>query len=304
MIKRSIIYGFLSIALYAHISWTDNFIFDIDGILLRTDSLNALKQIGLQNLLSVMITQKKSSSAIQCYIEKKFFDILDKAADCHGFSNNTEKQSYYINGKTLPFFISAWLHGDIAADEIRKLVLFFITNNPELFSSKKEQHLISNLVRMVFVPKNFVSSRKINKRAIAFVKMLKKEGHKLYILSNWDAESFELLRQRYKSFFDLFDGFLVSGSIHSVKPRETIYQTLIADYMLIAKDSWFIDDQADNIEAACNLAINGILCEHKNGSKKPDLYNLSQKIPCCCHMVRERKKFPRNISGLAKAMKN
>jgi FMN phosphatase YigB (HAD superfamily) len=282
MNNRCIIFCFLIVSLFLSPAWADNFIFDLDGVLFRTDSVAALKHIGLGNIIHTMLSLRKNSHAIQQYMETKFLEVLDKAAQEHGFDNSEkEHHAYYRDGQILPYFMGAWLRGAISGKDVSEKVINSINANPEWFRVKREAQLISNLVTLVFTPENLVKSRKINKRAADFVLARKKEGHKLYVLSNWDPDSFELLRRRYYRLFDLFDGLLISGTINSVKPSPLIYKTLLESHELIAGQSWFIDDQQENIVAACDLNIKGILCERRKGSKKPDFYLIGQKIPNC-----------------------
>ncbi len=89
---------------------------------------------------------------------------------------------------------------------------------------------------------------------------LKSYGYPLYGLSNWSAETFHLVLERYPV-FSLLDGYVISGEVHCVKPDEKIYRTLLERYALKAEECVFIDDRAENIAAARAIGMQGIVFE-------------------------------------------
>lgn len=79
----------------------------------------------------------------------------------------------------------------------------------------------------------------------------------LYLLSNAPVcfaeqlERFDVLRG--------FTGVVISGEIQIVKPDPGIYQHLLREYGLVPAESLFIDDLAENIEAARHCGMEGYL---------------------------------------------
>lgn len=86
---------------------------------------------------------------------------------------------------------------------------------------------------------------------------LKEKGYSLYLLSNFHQEAFEEVFHKY-DFFKLFDGKIISGFEHVVKPEKEIYQLLINRYHLEESQSIFIDDMLANIHTANDLGIQGV----------------------------------------------
>ncbi len=81
----------------------------------------------------------------------------------------------------------------------------------------------------------------------------------LYGLTNWSAETFPYALEHY-DFFALFEGkIVVSGDEKLIKPDPKIFKVLLHRYNLVAEESVFIDDNADNIETAKSL---GFTCVH------------------------------------------
>lgn len=257
----------------------ENFIFDLGGVLIDTDPIVSLRHMGLKNLAHCMIAFKKGPTAINQHIKAKFFEILDNIATMHSYTISSDNHNAYDeHGNTLPSLMCIWLAGTMQSDEIRTLALESIEQSPDWFDHTAEKQAIVNLITMVFTPEHFVASRKLYTNGIGFIKACKKQGHNVYVLSNWDTESFTLLQTKYAHLFDLFDGIVISGDSNAVKPSRTIYTTLLDRYNLDPQKCWFIDDQQENVTAACNVGINGILCTHTGPVKRPNFKRIAQQI--------------------------
>ncbi len=83
----------------------------------------------------------------------------------------------------------------------------------------------------------------------ALVRRLKSAGYGVYGLTNWSAETFPMVRDRY-GIFDELQGIVVSGEEHLLKPDPRIYRVLLSRYGLEAGESLFLDDNEANVEGA------------------------------------------------------
>ncbi len=92
------------------------------------------------------------------------------------------------------------------------------------------------------------------------LRALKRAGYGIYGLTNWSAETFPLIRDTYPVFGE-FDGIVVSGEEHLLKPDAAIYRCLIDRYGLQAEESIFIDDNAANVEAARGVGMKALQFE-------------------------------------------
>jgi 2-haloacid dehalogenase len=81
---------------------------------------------------------------------------------------------------------------------------------------------------------------------------IKELNYPCYVLSNWSAETYEGMEERYPFLKD-FDGKIISGRDFLIKPDPAIYQLAISRFDLIPEETLFIDDRLENIEAAKNL---------------------------------------------------
>ena len=69
--------------------------------------------------------------------------------------------------------------------------------------------------------------------------------------------SIAYLEQRH-TFWDVFDGIVISSRIKMVKPEIEIYEHLLNRYQLKPGDTVFIDDLQENLAAASSLGIQTI----------------------------------------------
>ncbi len=76
-------------------------------------------------------------------------------------------------------------------------------------------------------------------------------------LTNFARDNFEIARADYP-WLDLFDGVVVSGHERVVKPDPRIYRVLIQRYAVVPERAVFIDDRAENVQAARDLGFQGI----------------------------------------------
>ena len=106
---------------------------------------------------------------------------------------------------------------------------------------------------------------------VALLRKLK-EKYKLYGLTNWSAETFPIVFKQY-SFFQLFDGIVISGEEKLIKPDKKIFELILERYHLKAENSLFIDDNVNNIQAAKEMGFATIHVLEKTDLKR-ELYAL------------------------------
>jgi 2-haloacid dehalogenase len=85
--------------------------------------------------------------------------------------------------------------------------------------------------------------------SVACLRALKASGVKVYALSNFAAETFEIARTLYPV-LDEFDGRVISAHVGAIKPEPAIYERLEAMAGVAPDALFFIDDLAVNVQAA------------------------------------------------------
>lgn len=231
-------------------------IFDIGGVLAETKKITSARELGLRSIIWYYMSTGKSPRNIK----QRFYNFLDAITQTKGNEYGARDDQNIL----MPQLMCDWLKNTRSAKEIRTLVLSYIKANPQWFENKSEQVLLGNLAKLIFTPKKFIKTQSLVSEAKKFVRECKKKGYKVYILSNFDAASFGILLKEHKKFFSLFDGIIISGDVHMMKPQPQIY-TYFTDN-LIPENCVFIDDRPENIKAAQQQGIHGILCKHKNGT--------------------------------------
>ncbi len=84
---------------------------------------------------------------------------------------------------------------------------------------------------------------------VAILERLHARTLPLYVLSNFSAETFPPARRRF-AFFERFSGLVISGEEGMKKPDPRIYEVVIERFGLRPQSTLFIDDRADNAQAA------------------------------------------------------
>lgn len=91
-----------------------------------------------------------------------------------------------------------------------------------------------------------------------------KQGHRLFIVSNWSKQWYEFMLADPQSaqMFKLFDDIILGDAVGIKKPDPRIFDHLIEKHRLDPRQCIFIDDQIINLKAAQQAGISrGILCQ-------------------------------------------
>ncbi len=93
--------------------------------------------------------------------------------------------------------------------------------------------------------------------AETWVRYLKDKGYHVYILSNYATDTLERTEDEL-TFLKYVDGAVFSCQVKQIKPEPEIYKTLLGRYHLDPEKSVFLDDRAENCEAASKQGIHAI----------------------------------------------
>jgi putative hydrolase of the HAD superfamily len=124
----------------------------------------------------------------------------------------------------------------------------FIENDPEM-----EPYMRDFFEEMndLLIPFEYIDS---------WIESIKENGKSIYILSNWPKFVHEKFVKEM-GFLKKVDGYLLSYMENLTKPDPAYYQLLLDRYSLSAEHCVFVDDQKENIVAAEEMGIKGILNE-------------------------------------------
>ena len=144
---------------------------------------------------------------------------------------------------------------DLTEDEYSKLALFF-SNFERLDVSElsiedkiKECNIDSKLLdKYGDYLYNYFKYRKLNFNLLTLIKKLKINGYKVYVLSDNNKYAYNYYKNH--PLFQDFDGWIVSCEYKTIKKDGKLFNYLLEKYNLKSDESFFIDDNIDNIEVA------------------------------------------------------
>jgi epoxide hydrolase-like predicted phosphatase len=167
------------------------------------------------------------------------------------------RPSEYFDKKDYPENIKATILSDIfgsnewAMLDTGELSTSEVIDAIELKSSLKREeiaHIFNLRTDMMFPLDNNVK----------LLPELKKQGYRLYFLSNFPSDIFEEIRSGYY-FFKYFDGGIISGEVKFSKPDPRIYEILLEKYSLVPGECLFIDDLEVNVKGAQSVGMKGLV---------------------------------------------
>ena len=95
--------------------------------------------------------------------------------------------------------------------------------------------------------------------AIPTWKKLKREGYRVYVLSNACDRFYDYFPGSFP--LEEWDGVVVSSDVKLIKPDKAIYELILKKYDLVADECIFLDDRTENIQGANTVGMHGIRFE-------------------------------------------
>ncbi|TET06052.1 HAD family phosphatase [Candidatus Dependentiae bacterium] len=240
-----------ALGLYSTNCLSTNVVFDLGGVLFDINYglmyRHICKQAGF-TFLYYLLTKRENPR-----------DLLFQVLNDINLPDIEQKGACDEVGNPLPKALVHWLQGTASNQEIRDTVESVLEEDFSCYEAV-EKRVIKTIVNGIFDSKYTTSMLSLNKDGAELVQKCIKYGHKVFILSNMDAESFDVLCRQYPDFFDLFDGVVVSAKVHLIKPDPAIFRYLLDTYQLDPQETVFIDDQEENVKAAETVGIHAIQC--------------------------------------------
>ncbi len=246
-------------------------VFDLGDVLIETDVIATWWQTGPKQWLRYF-SSFNSPYTVRTNVYN-FLETLTPPAPPDTIRACDER------GKALPPIMCDWLAGHRNSANLLATVDQAL-DTTDYCTSCAQRELIRNITHTMFTPELFIKTRRFISDGINFVQECKQNGHSVYLLSNWDPVSFELLQNKYPEAFNMFDGIVISGRVGYNKPDAVIYRHLLDTYNLEPHNCIFIDDQLTNVETARRLIMKGIVCPQKRGflSRHPDFDAVREQL--------------------------
>ena len=101
---------------------------------------------------------------------------------------------------------------------------------------------------------------------LEYIKQLRIEGYKIYLLTNITKESYDYINS-VLNIKRIFNGGIYSYQEHLIKPNPKIYNLLIYRFKLNKKETIFFDDKEKNVIAASKVGIKSVIFNSINDIK-------------------------------------
>ena len=92
---------------------------------------------------------------------------------------------------------------------------------------------------------------------VQVLRSLRDRGVRLYALTNWSSEKFDLTYPRFE-WLSWFAGIVVSGKEGVVKPDPRIFRILLERYDIDPVAAVYIDDAQHNVDAAAEIGLHAL----------------------------------------------
>ncbi len=237
-------------------------------------------EIGISNSANFFfsyLAHGKKPSEFKRYIHQRLFDVLSKIGG----------EQVSVDGNLLakstgewvsPQIMCDWFAGTITGEEIYKNVCEKIDelDKKSYFISNHEKLFIRATIRAMFDSKVLGNNMKPIEAGVKILEAcaekldtLGNQEHKLYILSNMDKETFEIIynNPENQKIFKHFrpENIIVSAHIGLIKPHRNIFEHTLAHIKaqnpdVKNEDCVFIDDRLENRIAAESCGIKSYDC--------------------------------------------
>lgn len=142
-------------------------------------------------------------------------------------------------------FTDTWNKFDQGIMDDEEILTEFIAHDP---SMKEEITLFFNEVGKTV---------RVYEDSEEWVRELKEQGYKVYILSNYPKRTYEQSKEKL-TFLKYVDGALFSFQDKVIKPAPEIYEILLKRYNINPEQAVFLDDVEKNLKEAENQGIHTI----------------------------------------------
>lgn len=229
-------------------------IFDIDGVLLQTDKIKAFTHIGIWNVLRFMAFKQKLPS------QGILFDILE-----HGNDLAHSTQPAYNRGRRIPQLMVDWQLGVRPLSEIEASMKQALERSQ---ADTTTQIIVHKIIELLVEPSLIVATRKPIKDGVKMLHELKEQGYKVYAFSNWDPDSFDLMKKHFPEIFkhengEMFDGIMISGREQCLKPDVEFFDRFFERFNIKKADAIFFDDTIENVHASNAYGLDAMHCNPK-----------------------------------------
>ncbi len=241
-------------------------IWDLGFTLIEPNNFKIARKLGLIDCIAMYLIHGDLSYNV---VNDSLYDIFMDGEEDHIACVPCEPE-----GRLMPNYMCHWFTKEKTSKEILILALKNADKYPD-YVSDRHKRIIKKLLNWMLNPRAFAECMRPMYRAPKLLKDCAqkknahgKPAHTLYVLSNWDSESFEHLYKNPQNapIFKHFkpENIYISGTGDYIKPQLGIYKAMIEKYNLDPKECILIDDQSDNVRAARACGFIGVQLKNSN----------------------------------------
>lgn len=214
-----------------------NLFIDLNGVLVKRDQHATVRELGIFTAMRIGNPAK---------FEKRLLDFLALVPPL-------SSDSSWTTGSTLPPIMTNWLRGLCTGQQALAQVQKTAHSQESFFVSRSEKTLIMRICEMMFCPQTLIRMMSPVREGFAFLKYFA-EQYRVIVTTNWDKESFEVLRQD-KRFADIFthaELAIVSSHIGHIKPDAGFFKQACCEAEIdpSCEAIIYIDDEEVNLQGA------------------------------------------------------
>lgn len=237
--------------IYAYTFEPTVFVFDCGGVLTDARKLAAIREIGTRNLLPRLVANRFS-------FKKVYREYLEALRSIKPKSDH-QIMITDADGQELPEILCEWMLGTKSCNALLAEIEERLSHYS--YSSKSIKALTQALSSCMLEPEKLLRTQKLNTQVVEFMQEIYTQKnddgsrrHRVYILSNYNQEAFDLLLTTFPVIRNNCDGWFISGGSGSAKPATRFYTDFLHEKQISSNQRVvFIDDQQANREAAAEL---------------------------------------------------
>jgi len=170
--------------------------------------------------------------------------------------------SLFYRGYAFPTIVADYYAGQATSSQTIARLKQGVSrlNAHGFFTSIHERHLIEKILESNFDSRQQFQTLQPVAKALDYARNLHQHGYRLFLLSNGDSRTFDLLHAKHTSFFDLFEKRIISADIGMIKPYSAIYDYALQTTSINPQQTIFIDDQKENLAIPEKRGITTVLC--------------------------------------------
>ena len=248
-------------------------VFDLGGVLFEKHDFTMACHIGLMDLITQLFTGHR-------YKEPKFlmYDLFEQAGGIQDPANPYHVMDMY--GDSLPQLFVDWQIGARSSKEIRRILKSKVKElkQTDHYHHPRAYRIAKRGAVAMTHPEIIADIMRVSSKGLDLLKRIYFENdaegnpkYNLFVLSNWDPESFELLYEAEENHkvFKYFNPchIMTSGKWGFAKPDPKFFKLLMLTYDLDPKECLFIDDQIENIKVAQQLGFTTVHWDYRKASK-------------------------------------